>query len=51
MARNLNNKIAKSDTLILHDVNTKATDKFRQETEGPVEVAQDVKEVADRSVS
>lgn len=49
MATNLKAKIGKSDTLIVHDVNSESTKKFVEENPG-TEVAQNVREVAEKSV-
>jgi hypothetical protein len=49
MAQNLRSKIADSDTLIIHDVNPAVTEQFAKEV-GKVTVAQDVREVAEKSV-
>jgi len=49
MATNLRAKIPKSDTIIVHDVNKDTTAKFAKDNEG-VEVAQNVREVAEKSV-
>lgn len=49
MAKNLRAKIAESDTLIVYDVTTAATDKLKKEA-GNVEVAQSVREVAEKAV-
>lgn len=53
MAQNLRNKISASDSLLIHDLNAKATTQFKEEAApiGCVEVMQDVKQVADSSVS
>ena len=53
MASNLRNKIRSTDRLIIHDVNLKATTIFAKESgdNDGVEVAQDVKSVAEISVS
>lgn len=49
MAKNLREKIAKSDTLIVHDVNHEAISRFQSEVSN-VTVAQNVREVAEKSV-
>lgn len=49
MAKNLRAKIAESDTMVIHDVNTSALEKFKQEV-GNVEIAQNVREVAEKTV-
>lgn len=51
MARNLRAKIPKEDSLIVHDVNTKATSNFAKEL-GPqgIHVAESVREVAEKAV-
>lgn len=49
MAKNLRAKIEESDTLIVYDVNADATKKLQEEA-GNVEVAQSVREVAEKAV-
>jgi hypothetical protein len=49
MAKNLRSKIKESDTMIIHDVNESALKKFKDEM-GNVEIAKDVREVAEKSV-
>lgn len=49
MATNLRNKIDKSDTMFIHDVNPAVTKKFADEV-GNVTVAKDVREVAENTV-
>lgn len=49
MAKNLREKTNSSDKLIVFDVNKDMSSKFTKETEG-VEVAQNVREVAEKSV-
>lgn len=49
MAQNLRAKLPSTDKLIIHDVNSEATAKFAQE-QSNVEVAQDVRDLAERSV-
>ena len=49
MAKNLRAKIQESDTMVIHDVNTKALEKFKSEV-GNVEVAKNVREVAEKTV-
>ena len=49
MARNLRAKIAESDTMIIHDVNPAVTKKLAEEV-GNVSIAQNVREVAEKSV-
>ncbi|EMC91903.1 hypothetical protein BAUCODRAFT_39046 [Baudoinia panamericana UAMH 10762] len=46
MATNLRNKIASSDTMVIHDVNPAVTEQFSKEV-GNVTVAKDVREVAE----
>lgn len=51
MAKNLRAKLPKNDTLVVHDVNTKATASFANEVgQQGVHVAADVREVAEKSV-
>ncbi|KAH7063333.1 NAD binding domain of 6-phosphogluconate dehydrogenase-domain-containing protein [Macrophomina phaseolina] len=50
MAKNLRAKLPKNDTLVVHDVNTKATASFANEVgQQGVHVAADVREVAEKS--
>jgi len=49
MATNLRAKLPKSDTLIIHDLNSEATAKFVKENQG-TEIATSVRELAERSV-
>lgn len=49
MARNLRNKIAQSDTMIIHDVNPAVTNEFAKEM-GNVEIAKSVREIAENTV-
>jgi 3-hydroxyisobutyrate dehydrogenase len=49
MAKNLRAKIQESDTMVIHDVNAKALEKFKSEV-GNVEVAKNVREVAEKTV-
>ena len=49
MAKNLRTKIPDSDTMVIHDVNTKACESFAEEV-GKVEIAKNVREVAERTV-
>ena len=49
MAKNLRAKIQESDTMVIHDVNSKALEKFKSEV-GNVEVAKSVREVAEKTV-
>ena len=49
MATNLRAKIAESDTMVIHDVNPKALEKFQQEV-GNVEIAKSVRDVAEKTV-
>lgn len=53
MAKNLRTKIKPDDTMIIHDVNEQTTKQFVDEMRsvGPVTAAQDVREVAENSVS
>ena len=53
MARNLRNKIAANDELVIHDVNAQATARFKDELGNAknVHIAGDVKQVAEQSVS
>lgn len=50
MAQNLRAKLPSSDNLIIHDVNSETTSRFVQENSN-VEIGQDVRGVAERSVS
>lgn len=50
MAQNLRAKLPSSDNLIIHDVNSEATARFVKENSN-VEVAEDVRDVAEKSVS
>jgi len=50
MAQNLRAKLPSSDKLIIHDVNSEATSRFAKENSN-VEVAEDVRDVAEKSVS
>jgi len=52
MAKNLRGRIASSDTLIVFDVNAKATEQFLAEAgiNSTTAIAKDVKEVAEKSV-
>ena len=50
MAKNLRSKIAESDSLIIHDVNEKALQQFKEEVDGNVTVAKTVREVAENAV-
>jgi hypothetical protein len=51
MAKNLREKIPKSDTLYIQDVNTDATTKFVQEfPDYPIVVAKSAREVAENAV-
>lgn len=51
MAKNLRAKIPAADTLIIRDVNEDATKRFVAEAkEGPVEIAENAREVAEKSV-
>ena len=49
MAKNLREKINKSDTMVINDVNDAATQKFVEEV-GNVTVAKTVREVAEQTV-
>jgi 3-hydroxyisobutyrate dehydrogenase len=49
MAKNLRSKIPESDTMVIHDVNQTALDKFKSEM-GNVEIAKNVREVAEKTV-
>lgn len=52
MAKNLRAKIAKTDTLVVHDVNPEAVKSFLAEHGDSVtEAAADVRQVAEKSVS
>lgn len=52
MAKNLRAKIPAADTLVIRDVNQDAIKRFVAEAkEGPVEVAENAREVAEKSVS
>lgn len=51
MAKNLRAKLPKEDTLVIHDINTAALSKFKQESGSQsVHVAENVREVAEKSV-
>lgn len=49
MAKNLREKITKSDTMVINDVNDAATQKFVEEV-GNVTIAKTVREVAEQTV-
>lgn len=49
MARNLRAKIAKSETMVINDVNDSATQKLVEEV-GNVTIAKSVREVAEQTV-
>lgn len=49
MAKNLRQKINKSDTMVINDVNDTATQKFAEEI-GNVTIAKTVREVAEQTV-
>jgi len=49
MAKNLREKINKSDTMVINDVNDAATQKFVEEV-GNVTIAKTVREVAEQTV-
>lgn len=49
MAKNLRTKIEDSDTLTVYDVNPGATKKLQEEA-GKIDVAQNVREVAEKAV-
>jgi len=49
MAKNLREKIDKSDTMVINDVNDAATQKFVEEV-GNVTIAKSVREVAEQTV-
>ena len=49
MARNLRSKIAESDTMYIHDVNTGVCEELQQEL-GNVKTAKSVREVAENAV-
>ena len=49
MAKNLREKIHKSDTMVINDVNDAATQKFVEEV-GNVTIAKTVREVAEQTV-
>ena len=49
MAKNLREKINKSDTMVINDVNDAATQKFVEEV-GNVTIAKSVREVAEQTV-
>jgi CheY-specific phosphatase CheX len=49
MAKNLREKIDKSDTMVINDVNDAATQKFVEEV-GNVTIAKTVREVAEQTV-
>lgn len=51
MAKNLRAKIPAEDTLFVHDVNTAATKQFLEEHPQGVQVAQNVRELAENAVS
>ena len=50
MAQNLRANLPSSDNLIIHDVNSEATARFAKEVSN-VQVAEDVRDVAEKSVS
>lgn len=50
MAKNLRAKIPAEDTLFVHDVNTTATKQFLEEHPQGVQVAKNVREVAEKAV-
>lgn len=50
MAKNLRAKIPAGDTLFVHDVNTAATKQFLEEHPQGVQVAKNVREVAEKAV-
>ena len=49
MAKNLREKINKSDTMVINDVNDAATQQFMEEV-GNVTIAKTVREVAEQTV-
>ena len=49
MAKNLRTKIQDSDTMVIHDVNQAALEKFEKEV-GKAEIAKNVREVAEKTV-
>ena len=49
MAKNLRERISESDTMVIHDVNQTALDKFKSEV-GNVEIAKNVRELAEKTV-
>lgn len=49
MAKNLRQKIQKTDTMVINDVNDSATQKFVEEV-GNVTIAKSVREVAEQTV-
>ena len=51
MAKNLRAKVPAEDTLFIHDVNTAACQKFLEEHSTGVQVADNVREVAEKAVS
>lgn len=51
MAKNLRAKIPAEDILFIHDVNTAATKQFLEEHLQGVQVAKNVREVAENAVS
>ena len=51
MAKNLRAKIPAQDTLFVHDVNTAATKKFLEENPQGVQIAANVRELAEKAVS
>jgi len=51
MAKNLRAKVPAEDTLFVHDVNTAASKKFLEENPTGVQVAENVREIAEKAVS
>lgn len=50
MAKNLRAKVPAEDTLFVHDVNTTASKKFLEENPNGVQVAENVREIAEKAV-
>ena len=52
MAKNLRAKLPKSDKLVIHDINTTATEQFAEEHTGQnVEVVKSVRKISEQAVS
>lgn len=50
MAKNLRAKVPAEDTLFIHDVNTATTKRFLEENPTGVQVADNVREIAEKAV-